>query len=150
MIGPLQSNKTKVVAEHFDWVQSVDREKIARRLNDQRPSDMPPLNVCIQLNIDDEDSKSGIQINALPALIDTINGLPNLKLRGLMAIPKASPDEEEQAQTLTTLAELFAEYQQKLSDFDTLSVGMSSDLEAAIEHGSTMVRVGSAIFGARN
>lgn len=150
MIGPLQSNKTKVVAEHFDWVQSVDREKIARRLNDQRPSDMPPLNVCIQLNIDDEDSKSGIQINALPALIDTINGLPNLKLRGLMAIPKASPDEEEQAQTLTTLAELFAEYQQKLSDFDTLSVGMSSDLEAAIEHGSSMVRVGSAIFGARS
>ncbi|OFC71286.1 YggS family pyridoxal phosphate-dependent enzyme [Alteromonas confluentis] len=150
MIGPLQSNKTKVVAEHFDWVQSIDREKIARRLNDQRPSSMKPLNVLIQLNIDDEDSKSGIQPAELPALIDTIQSMPNLKLRGLMAIPKAAPDEQQQNATLSALADLFHQYQQNLSEFDTLSVGMSGDMDAAIAHGSTMVRIGSAIFGARS
>ena len=150
MIGPLQSNKTKVVAEHFDWVQTIDREKIARRLNDQRPSSMKPLNVLIQLNIDDEDSKSGIQPAELPALIDTIQTMPNLKLRGLMAIPKAAPDEQQQNATLSALADLFHQYQQNLSEFDTLSVGMSGDMDAAIAHGSTMVRIGSAIFGARS
>lgn len=149
MIGPLQSNKTKVVAEHFDWVQTIDREKIARRLNDQRPDDKPPLNVLIQLNIDDEDSKSGIQPAELSAMIDTIQTLPKLRLRGLMAIPKAAQDEQQQNATLNALADLFHQYQQNLSEFDTLSVGMSGDMGAAILHGSTMVRIGSAIFGAR-
>lgn len=150
MIGPIQSNKTKLVAEHFHWVQSVDREKIARRLNDQRPEGMPPLNVTIQLNIDDEDSKSGISITDLPGLIDSIAAMPKLRLRGLMAIPKADPDAHQQQQTLSKLADLFSQYHTKLSDFDTLSVGMSNDLEAAIQHGSTMVRIGTAIFGSRN
>lgn len=150
MIGPLQSNKTRPVAEHFDWVQSVDREKIARRLNDQRPENMPPLNVCIQVNIDDENSKSGCHPDQVAALVDTISGFERLQLRGLMAIPKASPTAEEQQAGLRALQELFSRYHTKLSNFDTLSVGMSADLEAAITHGSTMVRVGSAIFGARD
>lgn len=149
MIGPIQSNKTKLVAEHFDWVQSVDREKIARRLNEQRPAHLPPLNVCIQLNIDDEDSKSGIAVNELPALIDAISGMERLRLRGLMAIPAPDVSIQQQHATLRTLADLFAQCQTKLSNFDTLSVGMSGDMEDAIRHGSTMVRIGTAIFGAR-
>ncbi|MBU3021498.1 YggS family pyridoxal phosphate-dependent enzyme [Aestuariibacter sp. A3R04] len=150
MIGPIQSNKTRIVAEHFHWVQSVDREKTARRLNDQRPATMSALNVCIQLNIDGESSKSGIGEQELPALIETIAAMPNLRLRGLMAIPEATTDTVKQATTLGKLAELFTQYHTKLSDFDTLSVGMSGDLEAAIAHGSTMVRIGTAIFGSRN
>jgi pyridoxal phosphate enzyme (YggS family) len=150
MIGPIQSNKTKVVAEHFDWVQSVDREKIARRLNDQRPAHMKPLNVCIQLNIDDEASKAGIALHQLDGLVNFIKHQPRLQLRGLMAIPKATPTEDQQAKTLTTLAELFAQYHTSLSNFDTLSVGMSSDMHQAIKHGSTMVRIGTAIFGRRD
>lgn len=150
MIGPLQSNKTRPVAEHFDWVQSVDREKIARRLNDQRPVNMSPLNVCIQVNIDDEDSKSGVAPENLDALVETISKFERLQLRGLMAIPRANPTPEEQQAGLRALKELFGRYHTKLSNFDTLSVGMSADLEAAISHGSTMVRVGSAIFGARD
>ncbi|GGW94449.1 YggS family pyridoxal phosphate-dependent enzyme [Alteromonas halophila] len=150
MIGPLQSNKTRAVAEHFDWVQSVDRLKIARRLNDQRPEGMAPLNVCIQVNIDDEDSKSGVAPEEIDTLIDAITGFEKLTLRGLMAIPKADPTPEQQQQSLTALHDLFKRYHTKLSNFDTLSVGMSADMEAAITHGSTMVRVGSAIFGARD
>ena len=150
MIGPIQSNKTRLVAEHFDWVQSVDRLKIARRLNDQRPATLPPLNVCIQLNLDDEASKSGVSAAELPALIDDISRLEHLQLRGLMAIPSASASAAQQQQTLSRLAELFGQYHTKLSNFDTLSVGMSGDLEVAIAHGSHMVRVGTAIFGARN
>ncbi|RDV29040.1 YggS family pyridoxal phosphate-dependent enzyme [Alteromonas aestuariivivens] len=149
MIGPLQSNKTKVVAEHFDWVQSIDRSKIAQRLNDQRPDSMPPLQVLIQLNIDDEDSKSGATPKQLEALIEQIEALPRLVLRGLMAIPKASPTVEEQQRTLGRLQQIFEHYHTKLANFDTLSVGMSGDLGPAIAHGSTMVRIGTAIFGAR-
>ncbi|MBJ2127790.1 YggS family pyridoxal phosphate-dependent enzyme [Alteromonas sp. IB21] len=150
MIGPIQSNKTKIVAEHFDWVQSVDREKIARRLNDQRPDTMPPLNVCIQVNIDDEDSKSGVALSELDALVTLIESQERLILRGLMAIPKANPSEEQQHKSLAKLKELFDHYHTSLSNFDTLSVGMSSDMAEAIQHGSTMVRVGTAIFGKRN
>jgi pyridoxal phosphate enzyme (YggS family) len=150
MIGPIQSNKTKVVAEHFDWVQSVDREKIARRLNEQRPDNLAPLNVCIQLNIDDEDSKSGVKPEALDELVSFIQSQDKLMLRGLMAIPKANPTEEEQQRTFGKLKELFDHYHTSLSNFDTLSVGMSGDMVEAIENGSTMVRIGAAIFGKRN
>ena len=149
MVGPIQSNKTRLVAEHFDWVQSVDRLKIARRLNEQRPSHLAPLNVCIQLNLDDEASKSGISADELPALVEQIEGFENLRLRGIMAIPQADVTDAQQNDTLEQLAELFGQYHTKLSNFDTLSVGMSGDLEAAVAHGSTMVRVGTAIFGAR-
>ncbi len=149
LIGPLQSNKTRVVAEHFDWVQSIDRKKIARRLNEQRPEALSPLNVCIQLNLDDEASKSGISEEELPALVESVSSMNNLVLRGLMAIPSANATVEQQQQTLTRLQELFERYHTKLSNFDTLSVGMSGDTEAAIKNGSTMVRIGSAIFGAR-
>lgn len=150
MIGPIQSNKTKIVAEHFDWVQSVDREKIARRLNDQRPAEMAPLNVCIQVNIDDEASKSGVKPEDVDELVRFITKQDKLCLCGLMAIPKANPDSHEQAQSLSALKELFDRYHTNLTNFDTLSVGMSSDMQSAIAHGSTMVRIGTAIFGARN
>ena len=150
MIGPIQSNKTKVVAEHFDWVQSVDREKIARRLNEQRPDSMPPLNVCIQVNIDDEESKSGMNKEEFGYLAQLIEGLPRLVLRGIMAIPKANPSTQEQQATLSALKEIFDQYHTSLSNFDTLSVGMSNDMQEAIYHGSTMVRIGTAIFGQRN
>ncbi|WP_018983267.1 YggS family pyridoxal phosphate-dependent enzyme [Salinimonas chungwhensis] len=149
MIGPIQSNKTRLVAEHFDWVQSVDRIKIARRLNDQRPDEKGQLNVCIQMNLDDESSKSGIAADELEAFIAEIDGFEKLRLRGIMAIPKADADSQQQQQTLHQLADLFGQYRTKLSNFDTLSVGMSGDLEAAVAHGSTMVRIGTAIFGAR-
>ncbi|MEQ3640137.1 MAG: YggS family pyridoxal phosphate-dependent enzyme [Alteromonas sp.] len=149
MIGPIQSNKTKVVAEHFHWVQSVDREKVARRLNDQRPDNLSALNVCIQLNIDDEDSKSGVKPSELDGLIQFIESQKKLCLRGIMAIPKANPSEEEQAHTLGKLKELYDHYHKSLANFDTLSVGMSSDMNAAIKNGSTMVRIGTAIFGKR-
>ncbi len=150
MIGPLQSNKTKLVAEHFDWVQSIDRAKIARRLNDQRPAYLAPIHCCIQVNINDESSKSGVHPTELEQLVEIVEALPHLTLRGLMAIPKTNMDTDEQVKTLSTLQKLFSEYHTKLSNFDTLSVGMSDDVEAAIAHGSTMVRIGSAIFGARN
>ena len=149
MIGPIQSNKTKVVAEHFHWVQSVDREKVARRLNDQRPDNLSALNVCVQLNIDDEDSKSGVKPSELDGLIQFIESQEKLCLRGIMAIPKANPSEEEQAHTLGKLKELYDHYHKSLANFDTLSVGMSSDMNAAIKNGSTMVRIGTAIFGKR-
>ena len=150
MIGPIQSNKTKVVAEHFAWVQSVDREKVARRLNEQRPESMPPLNVCIQVNIDSEDSKSGVAVDELDALVMFIKTQERLSLRGLMAIPNANPSEKQQRETLSKLKELYDHYHTSLSNFDTLSVGMSSDMTEAIKHGSTMVRIGTAIFGKRS
>lgn len=150
MIGPIQSNKTKIVAEHFDWVQSIDRLKIARRLNDQRPEDMPPLNVCIQLNIEQEDSKSGIVPVALPGLVQEILNLPRLSLRGVMAIPAAEVTPEAQGQTLTALQSIYNQLAAQVDTVDTLSVGMSGDMRQAIAHGSTMVRIGTAIFGARN
>lgn len=149
LIGPLQSNKTRVVAEHFAWVHSVDRLKIARRLSDQRPVGMPPLQVCLQVNIDDEDSKSGCSPAELPALAAAVAALPGLRLRGLMVIPRPGNTAALQALAKThadLLARLPALAQQP---FDTLSMGMSDDLDAAVAAGSTLVRIGTAIFGAR-
>lgn len=148
-IGPVQSNKTRMIAEHFDWVQSVDRLKIATRLNDQRPASMAPLNVCIQVNIDDEETKSGLSLSEVEDLAKAIEVLPNLRLRGLMAIPSASSDDEALAKSMAKLQLAYLKLKEAHKYVDTLSMGMSSDIEMAIQHGSTMVRVGTAIFGAR-
>ena len=148
-IGPIQKNKTKLIAQHFDWVHSIEREIIATRLNEQRPDNMPPLNVCIQMNIDREETKSGISPNDLPALAEQISQLPHLSLRGLMAIPSARENYSEQCETFTKLRDLLAQLQQRGYDVDTLSMGMTNDYEAAIASGSTMVRIGTAIFGPR-
>ncbi|MDG6881537.1 Predicted enzyme with a TIM-barrel fold [Phocoenobacter uteri] len=149
-IGTLQSKKTRLVAENFDWVQTLDRLKVATRLNEQRPEQLAPLNVLIQINISDEDSKSGIEPSEMLALADEIMQLPRLKLRGLMAIPKSETELEKQKIALAQMKALFDMLQQKYPDIDTLSMGMSGDMQSAIECGSTMVRIGSAIFGARN
>ncbi|MGI2168952.1 YggS family pyridoxal phosphate-dependent enzyme [Shewanella sp. MF05960] len=148
-IGPLQSNKTKIVAEHFDWMHTVNRDKIAQRLNDQRPDNKKPLNVCIQVNISQEDSKSGVDANQVATLALTISKLPNLRLRGLMAIPTATADTQLQQQEFANLKILYDQLQQQYPSIDTLSMGMSGDMDIAIAHGSTMVRIGSAIFGER-
>jgi pyridoxal phosphate enzyme (YggS family) len=147
-IGPLQSNKSRLVAENFDWVQSVDRLKIAQRLNDQR-SPHKKLNVCIQVNIDEEQSKAGVHARELDTLAEQISTMPNLTLRGLMAIPKANKPSDKQLQSFTKLQELYFALQDKYEHIDTLSMGMSGDLQDAIIRGSTMVRIGTAIFGAR-
>jgi pyridoxal phosphate enzyme (YggS family) len=147
-IGPIQSNKTRSIALHFDWVQTLDREKIAQRLNDQRPKEMSPLSVCIQINIDDEDSKSGIKPEALMTFAEKISLLPKLKLRGIMTIP-AKQTEQETRKSFQRMKALFQLLQAKYPQVDTLSIGMSSDISIAIEEGSTMVRVGTALFGAR-
>jgi len=149
-IGPVQSNKTRLIAEHFDWVQSVDRAKIAQRLNDQRPSELGALNVCIQINIDAEDTKSGIDLADLSALAEQIDALPMLTLRGVMAIPSASSDEGALAESMSRLRAAFEGLAEKYSTVDTLSMGMSGDLDLAVANGSTMVRVGTAIFGKRD
>lgn len=150
-IGHLQSNKTRPVAEHFDWVQTVDRLKIAQRLSEQRPADMPPLNVLIEVHISDEESKSGCQPAGVPALAQAITLLPNLKLRGIMAIPAPSDTEEGKKAPLKEMYAIFLHLRDELNfDIDTLSMGMSSDMAEAVECGSTMVRVGSAIFGPRD
>ncbi|KMT65857.1 YggS family pyridoxal phosphate-dependent enzyme [Catenovulum maritimum] len=149
LIGPLQSNKTKQVAEHFDWVQSIDRFKIAQRLNDQRPDNLPVLNVCIQVNISNEASKSGLTSEAVCELAAQISALPNLRLRGIMAIPAKTKDEQELDQAFSQLFEIYKNLQQEYSSVDTLSMGMSQDMAQAIKNGSTMVRIGSAIFGQR-
>lgn len=149
LIGPLQSNKTKQVAEHFDWVQSIDRFKIAQRLNDQRPDNLPVLNVCIQVNISNEASKSGLTSEAVCELATQISALPNLRLRGIMAIPAKTKDEQELDQAFSQLFEIYKNLQQEYSSVDTLSMGMSQDMAQAIKNGSTMVRIGSAIFGQR-
>lgn len=148
-IGHLQSNKTRVVAEHFDWVQTLDRLKIAERLNEQRPANLAPLNVLIQINISDETSKSGIAPNEMLGLARQIAALPKLKLRGLMAIPKPESDPEQQKIALRAMQSLFLTLQAEFDGVDTLSMGMSDDMSAAIACGSTMVRIGTAIFGAR-
>lgn len=148
-IGPLQSNKTKTVSQLFDWVHTIDREKIATRLSEQRPHTLAPLNVCIQVNIGKEISKSGVQCNEVTALAKHINTLPNIQLRGLMAIPSANVDEQKARLELAQLHATFVALEQLYPQVDTLSVGMSQDLELAIEYGSTLVRIGSAIFGAR-
>ena len=146
-IGPIQSNKTKAIAEHFDWVHSVDRLKIAQRLSEQRPSALPPLNICLQVNVSGEQSQSGCAPADLPALANAVAALPNLRLRGLMAIPEPSEDRATQEAAFASLRQL----QEGLGlGLDTLSMGMSHDLEAAIAQGATWVRIGTALFGVRN
>ena len=149
-IGPLQSNKTRSVAERFDWVHTVDRAKIAQRLNDQRPVEKAPLQVLIQVNTSGEASKSGIKEDQLFELAELISSLPNLTLRGLMSIPENVPDYGSQFAAFSQLAKLQQTLQQRYPQVDTLSMGMSGDMQAAIDAGSTMVRIGTAIFGARN
>ncbi|NWC93575.1 MULTISPECIES: YggS family pyridoxal phosphate-dependent enzyme [unclassified Pseudomonas] len=146
-IGPIQSNKTRAIAENFAWVHSVDRLKIAQRLSEQRPADLPPLNICIQVNVSGEASKSGCTPADLPALADAISALPRLKLRGLMAIPEPTDDRAEQDAAFATVRDLQAGLNLPL---DTLSMGMSHDLESAIAQGATWVRIGTALFGARD
>ncbi|MNS47754.1 hypothetical protein D3C86_1050500 [compost metagenome] len=146
-IGPIQSNKTRAIAEHFDWVHSVDRLKIAQRLSEQRPADLPPLNICIQVNVSGEASKSGCTPADLPALANAICALPRLKLRGLMAIPEPTEDRATQDAAFATVQSLQASLNLPL---DTLSMGMSHDLESAIAQGATWVRIGTALFGARD
>lgn len=150
LIGPLQSNKTRAVAEHFDWVQSVDRLKIAQRLNEQRPADLAPLNICIQVNISQEANKSGVLPEQVAELAEQVSQLPNICLRGLMAIPEATDKVAQLTAQLVELKQLFDRMTEKYSTVDTLSMGMSNDLELAIECGSTLVRVGTAIFGTRH
>jgi hypothetical protein len=149
-IGPIQSNKTAGVATHFNWVHSVDRAKIARRLSEQRPPEMPPLQVCLQVNISGEDSKSGVRLEELPQLARTVLDLPRLKLRGLMAIPAAGVDSEQQRNAFRQMRNAAAQLRVFAPDIDTLSMGMSNDMEAAIMEGATMIRLGTAIFGPRN
>ena len=148
-IGPIQSNKTRLVAEHFDWVHTVDRLKIAERLSAQRPADRPPLNVCIQVNIDGGANKSGVAPGEALALARAVAALPQLKLRGLMSIPEIAPDFEAARAVHASARALFDQLNADGLGLDTLSMGMSDDLEAAIAAGSTMVRVGTAIFGSR-
>jgi hypothetical protein len=145
-IGPIQSNKTKLIAEHFDWVHSVDRLKIAQRLSDQRPPELPPMNVCLQVNVSGEASKSGCEPQDVPELANAIAALPRLRLRGLMTIPEPSEDPAEQRAAFARLRQLQSELG---LDLDTLSMGMSQDLEAAISEGATWVRIGTALFGPR-
>lgn len=149
LIGPLQSNKTRAVAEQFDWVHSVDRLKIAQRLSEQRPAALPPLQVCLQVNISGEASKSGLAPGEVPAVAKAVAALPRLRLRGLMAIPEPEGDLAAQRVPHRALRELLDQLRADGLDLDTLSMGMSADLEAAILEGATLVRIGSAIFGAR-
>jgi pyridoxal phosphate enzyme (YggS family) len=149
-IGPIQSNKTRDIAAHFAWVHSVDRLKIATRLNEQRPAGMAPLNVCIQVNISAEDSKSGVALSEVEALCEALQDLPQLRLRGLMAIPAPCGDPVRQRAVYAPLAALLRQLQTRFPDMDTLSIGMSGDFATAIAEGSTLVRVGTAIFGARH
>ena len=149
-IGPLQSNKSRLVAEHFDWCHTVDRLRIASRLSDQRPAGMPPLNILIQINISDEESKSGIPLAELDALADQVAELPGVCLRGLMAIPAPVSNYERQFAVAQQMAVAFDALKLRYPTVDTLSLGMSDDMEAAIAAGSTLVRIGTAIFGARD
>ena len=148
-IGPLQSNKTRPVAEHFDWVHAVDREKIAQRLSDQRPAHLPPLNICLQVNVSGEASKSGVTPAELPALAHAVNSMPHLKLRGLMAIPEPAQTEAEQRVPFAQLRLLQQQLAAEGIPTDTLSMGMSADMGAAIAEGANIVRIGTAIFGKR-
>lgn len=150
-IGPIQSNKTKAIAENFDWVHSVDRLKIAQRLSDQRPENLAPLQLCLQVNIDNEDSKSGINADELFNIAEEVATMRSVQLRGLMAIPMARSEYNEQRAAFKALKALFEALKSHsfASDIDTLSMGMSGDLEAAIAEGATIVRIGTAIFGER-
>jgi len=149
-IGPIQSNKTRPIASHFDWVHSVDRIKIARRLSEQRPENLPALQLCLQVNISGEGSKSGVSLQDLPALAQEVAALPRLRLRGLMAIPAAATEEAEQRLPFAALRQALSKLQAWDPTLDTLSMGMSGDLEAAIAEGATIVRVGTDIFGPRS
>ena len=149
-IGPLQSNKSRPVAEAFDWVHSVDRLKIAERLSEQRPENRPALQVCIQVNVSGEQTKSGVSLDEAAALAHRVAELPKLRLRGLMAIPEPVEDFDAQRIAFRRLREAFEQLNKEGLSLDTLSMGMSYDLEAAIAEGATMVRVGTAIFGERN
>jgi PLP dependent protein len=146
-IGPVQSNKTKALATHFTWVHSVDNLKVAKRLSEQRPSTLPPLNICLQVNISNEQSKSGITLNELPQLCELVAALPNIKLRGVMAIPMPEEDFELQRLPYKTVYQAVAKVDNL--KLDTYSFGMSGDLNAAIAEGATIVRIGTALFGAR-
>ena len=148
-IGPIQSNKTKLVAEHFDWVHTVDRLKIAQRLSEQRPAHLAPLQVCIQVNVDGGASKSGVLPEEALALAQQVAALPHLRLRGVMSIPEPAPDFEAACAVFAKVKTVFDDLNAAGLALDTLSMGMSADLEAAIASGSTMVRVGTAIFGVR-
>jgi len=149
-IGPIQSNKTKLIAENFEWVHSIDRLKIAQRLSDQRPDKLPVLNVCLQINISEESTKSGVTLSELSELIESILKLPKINLRGFMAIPSRERDFQEQRKHFKLLSDTLAEMNQHFClTMDTLSIGMSGDLEAAVAEGATLVRVGTDIFGER-
>ena len=147
-IGPIQSNKTRDIAARFDWVHSVDRLKVARRLSEQRPQTLPPLQVCIQVNVDDEASKSGVPLEGVAELAKAIVDLPNLTLRGLMAIPRADSDDHNRA-AFRQLAMTLSQLRNTMPALDTLSMGMSADFGVAIEEGATLVRLGTALFGPR-
>ncbi|ACT05639.1 alanine racemase domain protein [Dickeya chrysanthemi Ech1591] len=149
-IGPLQSNKSRLVAEHFDWCHTIDRLRIAQRLSEQRPPHLPPLNVLLQVNISREASKSGIPADELAELAASVAQLPNLRLRGLMAIPAPETEHARQLAIFRQMTELFLQLKADYGTLDTLSMGMTDDMAAAIEAGSTMVRIGTAIFGARD
>ena len=148
-IGPIQKNKTKLIATHFNWVHSIERLIVAERLSTQRPNHLPPLQICLQVNIDHERTKSGVQCEQVPSLAGALQKLPNLKLRGLMAIPRQSSDTIQQRLRFAQLRALQEQLNQSGFRLDTLSMGMSGDLEAAIAEGATMVRIGTAIFGTR-
>ncbi|MCC7600108.1 YggS family pyridoxal phosphate-dependent enzyme [Janthinobacterium sp. FW305-129] len=149
-IGPIQSNKTRPIAEHFGWVHTVEREKIAVRLSEQRPDGLPDLNICLQVNISGEASKSGVTPAELPALAHAVAQLPRLRLRGLMAIPEPETDVKRQRFAFAQVRTLYEQLKADGLALDTLSMGMSADLRAAVLEGATIVRVGSAIFGSRN
>ena len=148
-IGPIQSNKTRLVAEHFDWVHSVDRLKIAQRLSEQRPAELPPLQVCIQVNVDGGENKSGVSPEELPALAQAVAALPRMRLLGIMTIPEPAETDEQMRVVHAQAKALYEALRQQGLPLDTLSMGMSADMAAAIAEGSTLVRVGTAIFGQR-
>jgi len=149
-IGPIQSNKSRPIAENFDWVHSVDRLKIARRLSEQRPEDLPALNICLQVNISREESKSGCLPEETASVAAEISKLPNISLRGLMAIPAATEDPADQQRAFEAMQDLMLQLKNHHPDLDTLSMGMSGDMQAAISAGATIVRIGTAIFGPRD
>ncbi|RTZ60573.1 MAG: YggS family pyridoxal phosphate-dependent enzyme [Gammaproteobacteria bacterium] len=148
-IGSIQSNKTREIAAHFDWVHSIDRLKIARRLNDQRPAQREPLDVCLEVNISEQAGKSGVLLQQLPQLAEQVDQLPRLRLRGLMAIPQKATEFDEQRAIFRRMREALLDLNRQGLDLDTLSMGMSGDMEAAIAEGATMVRIGTDIFGPR-
>ena len=149
-IGPIQSNKTRAIAEHFQWVHSVDRLKIARRLSEQRPDNLDPLNICLQINLSSEASKSGVAPQQAAELLRGAAALPRIRVRGLMAIPAPTDDEAQQRRNFARLRELLETLKQQMPALDTLSMGMSADLESAIAEGATIVRIGTDLFGARD